>query len=215
MLIVSLFYIWHFKRIMLGFGILSIAIIGLSVAPDAIRDRLMTGLGGGSSVSDNCKILLEDDQLTAGRVYIWSQRMSDIQRSPIWGNGLESGQWSDVVKSGKNHLDNAHNLYLTILTDLGIIGLILMVLFYRYLWRLVSSLSKDERVSPVMRGYFLAILSTLFALPITGISGWRLLGLHLPLVPLGWHRCRDRLSADISRSREYAGERKQDSRSLV
>ncbi len=172
MLIVSLFYIWHFKRFLLGFFILSIAIMGLSVAPDAIRDRLMTGLGGGSSVSAQLQDTSgKDDELTAGRVYIWSQRMSDIQRSPIWGNGLESGQWSDVVKSGKYYLDNAHNLYLTILTDLGIIGLILMVLFYRYLWRLVSSLSKDERVTPMMRGYFLAILATLFALPITGVAG--------------------------------------------
>ena len=70
----------------------------------------------------------QQDQLTAGRVWIWTQLLPEFLDSPIWGSGVGSTAWSTMVKNGL-YINHPHNLYLRILLDMGVLGMLLMFKF--------------------------------------------------------------------------------------
>lgn len=166
-----LYYVWRFRRPGLIVAAFTLAVAGFAVAPDAIKDRLLLGLEGGPSVRTQVGgSTAGGDQLTQGRVWIWRQVAPEIINSPLVGRGTMSTQWSAAGRAGVYYGNHPHSLYLEVLMDLGILGAILMVLFFRYLWRLFQRLSEDERLSAAMRGYFLGSAATLLAMLAYGVS---------------------------------------------
>jgi len=166
------FYVWHFKRLGLGLAVLTLSVAGLAVAPNAIQERLMTGLGG-ESVREQITGRVQDDELTAGRVWIWRQLAPEILRSPsspLVGSGFASVQWSAAAKDGRYIGNHPHNLYLEMLMDLGLIGTALILIFYRYVWKSFRRLWEDERLAPAMRGYFLGAAAGLLGMLTYGFS---------------------------------------------
>jgi O-antigen ligase len=159
-------YLLHFRRLRTAFFVITLVVIGVAVAPDAVQDRMLRGIENKRIEAINTR----GDELTAGRVYIWEQLAPEIKRSPIYGRGLLSTQWSRYVRSGAFTASHPHNVYLEILMDLGVYGAICMFIFYRYAWRTFRRLGRDERFEPGVRGYFLGAASGLVGMLVAGMA---------------------------------------------
>ena len=166
MLAILLAYVLHFKRIKTVIVVLVLGVLGAVVAPSAVWDRLSLGMeeSRGEVVSS------QTDELTAGRVYTWQKLAPEILRSPLWGRGELSTEWSNHVKTSFYSASHPHNMYLEILMDMGLMGAVAMFLFYRYIWRTYRWLGRDERVPLTMRGFFIGAWTSLLAMLIYGFS---------------------------------------------
>lgn len=159
-------YLLHFRRLRAAFFVVTLVVAGMAVAPEAVQERMLRGLQNQQSIEVGGR----GDVLTAGRVYIWENLAPEVARSPLYGRGLLSTQWSRYVRSGAFSANHPHNLYLEILMDVGIYGAICMFVFYRYAWRSFRRLGKDERFAPGVRGYFLGASAGLAGMLVYGLT---------------------------------------------
>jgi O-antigen ligase len=167
LLVVLVLYAAEFRRIRTVFAVFTIAAIGFAFAPDAVHDRMLQGLDTRYSISS--VVSGQGDEITSGRADIWRQLAPEILKSPLFGRGLLSTQWSDFSRFGGYWATHPHSMYLGILMDAGLVGAIVMFLFYRFVWRTFRALGKDDRLSPAMRGYFLGASAALVAYLVFGI----------------------------------------------
>lgn len=166
LLVILLAYVLHFRRLKTAFAVMTLAVVAAAFAPSEVYERLGRGLGEGSVQ----RMSAEGDELTAGRVYTWSRLSGEVLRSPLWGRGQLSTQWSDHVKNSLYNASHPHNLYLEILMDMGILGAVAMFLFYRFVWRMFRTLSRDPRVPDAMRGFFLGAWAGMLSMFIYGVT---------------------------------------------
>jgi O-antigen ligase len=167
MLVVLFLYAVEFRRIRTVFAVFTLAAVAFALAPDAVHDRMLQGLDTRYSI--DVAVQGPGDEVTSGRFDIWSRLAPEILRSPIIGRGLFSTQWSDFARFGGYWASHPHSLYLGILMDAGIVGVVVMFLFYRFVWRTFRTLGKDTRLSPELRGYFLGASAALIAYLVFGI----------------------------------------------
>jgi O-antigen ligase len=153
LLVILLVYVVQFRRLRTAFAVVLVASIGFALAPESVQERMLQGTQTRYSIVEAAKG--PGDEVTSGRIDIWRQLAPEVLRSPVIGRGLFSTQWSEYARTGGYWASHPHSMYLGILMDTGIVGLVVMFLFYRYLWRGFRRLGRDERLSPVMRGYFL------------------------------------------------------------
>jgi len=140
-----LFLVWHRNARALIFLGLVAALVPF-VLPDAVYDRVTTGFAGGLNA------------VSAGRIDgLWLPLLPEVGRNPIFGSGLGSILWSDVVRTagGATVLETTHphNAYLQALLDMGIVGLILVCTFFALVWRDFRVMSRDAALSPTLRGF--------------------------------------------------------------
>jgi len=159
-------YVLHYRRIKTAVTVLALVVVGAALAPAALYERLGRGLD--DSVRAN--INSESDELTAGRVYTWKQLAPEVLRSPAWGRGQLSTQWSNHVKTTWYNASHPHNMYLEILMDMGLLGAAAMFLFYRHIWRMFRRLGADPRVPEAMRGFFIGAWAGLLSMLIYGAT---------------------------------------------
>lgn len=167
MMVILLVYVLHFKRLKTAFIVATLLVLGAAFAPNALWERLGRGL---ESSNPAANLNSETEELTAGRVYTWKQLAPEVLRSPVWGRGQLSTQWSNHVKTTHYRASHPHNMYLEILMDLGLVGAAAMVLFYRHVWRLFRQLGADPRVPTAMRGFFVGASAGLLSMLIYGFS---------------------------------------------
>jgi len=108
--------------------------------------------------------------LTAGRIAVWERLLPEVQRSPLWGRGLGSTAWSDLVRSGVYRATHPHNLYLALLLDLGVLGLAAVLYWYYSILRAQNSLRRAPEVPPRLQEFFtgaMAGLAGLLAMNVT------------------------------------------------
>ncbi|WP_088284870.1 O-antigen ligase [Ideonella sp. A 288] len=195
LLVVVLLYLLRTRRVAVMLVAVVLAVIGLIVAPEAVRERVTTGMQSGA-VAQAAERL--DDPLTAGRVAVWQLLLPEVAKSPLWGRGLGSTSWSDAVGSGIYVANHPHNLYLEILLDLGLLGLMaILYVYYRHL-RGFWQLSHHAEVSPLMQRFFAGAGASFAGVLVMGMTNghfmpfpeqtfvWFSLGLlfaHLHLVP--------------------------------
>lgn len=128
-----------------------LVIAGL-LAPQEFYDRMTLGWDKETTVEAGVS---KTDELSAGRGYIWSKIAPEIAGSLVTGGGVNSIMWSPPVQRGEIGLmAHPHNAYLHTLMDYGLPGGLLLVLFFRKLFREWVARSRDESLSPVMRGFF-------------------------------------------------------------
>ena len=149
-----------------------IAIIGLSAVivfvlavfvliPD-IRERAF-------SVAD-----LERNQSNLERLYIWKTAGDIIKYNPVSGIGFRqwrerfsdySGKYAMSWKFTEAALHHAHNLYLTVAAETGIVGLFLFMVFWAYLlmaiWRCTSSSPGGSFENALALGTFFGLVNFL------------------------------------------------------
>jgi O-antigen ligase len=152
MLVVFALYALEFRRfraIFAGALVLSAAAL---MAPESVQERMFQGLDD-RTVAMGASVGFQDE-VTSGRLYIWSRLAPEIIESPVIGGGLGSSQWSQFARSGEYFAAHPHSFYLELLMDTGIVGAVIVFLLYRYLWRSFRMLGRDERLSVNVRGYF-------------------------------------------------------------
>jgi len=169
-LAVVAYYLWHFRRLRTTLFVAVCSVLALMFAPDAVRDRLLTGLDDRSVYSQVASSSGSGDELTAGRVYIWRNMAPEVLQSPVFGRGVDSGMWSEFVKNG-SIFSHPHNMYLSILMDMGLLGALCLALAFRYVWKMFKTLSEDVRLTPSVQGYFAGARAGLIGMLAGGIAG--------------------------------------------
>ncbi|MBT9500173.1 MAG: O-antigen ligase family protein [Burkholderiaceae bacterium] len=145
-----------------------LAVILFAFAPTAVHERVMTGMVGGSNQVGASGQQL--DSLTAGRLGVYEMLLPEIQRSPIVGRGIGSTVWTEPFLRGQYKAQHPHNLYLEILLDVGIFGLVVMgYLYYRYL-RGLKSISNDESISPEISCFAAGAKASIFGMLVMGFT---------------------------------------------
>lgn len=133
----------------LAVGMIFIALAGLA-APQEFYDRIELGFENGPGITAS-----SPDELSAGRFYIWSKAIDDLPEALPIGNGIGSFMWSTAIRSGAvRFMGHPHNTYLRTLLDFGLPGSILIFLFFRRIYKGWRTASMDEKLSPMMRGFF-------------------------------------------------------------
>lgn len=118
--------------------------------------------------------------LLSGRDAIWEELFEIIKLKPLLGHGahLHSG---DFIQSGLG----AHNLYLQISLQVGLVGVFLLILFLFILWKLLWSVrsNKSARLTAsfftgilIYQTFELSLIQGNFGL---GILQWVIIGLGL------------------------------------
>jgi len=138
-----------------------VAACGLLLLPEAVWDRVSTGLGQGADFGANT--------LSAGRIeHIWLPLLPEIPKSPIWGHGLSSILWSEPMRRAPGvailAVGHPHNAYLGALLDMGVVGLVLLCSYFVHVWKGFRVLSVDPTVNPMLRGFFLGAAAGLASL---------------------------------------------------
>jgi O-antigen ligase len=157
-----LFLLWHRNaKSLFVFGL--VAVVALLLMPDAVYHRVLHGSGQGMNV------------VSAGRIDgIWLPLVPDVMRSPIYGSGLGSILWSDAMYRADGvkilGVTHPHNAYLECLSDMGIVGLILVCAYFAHVWRGFRALSVDPSLSAPLRGFYLGAAAGLAGLLISGIA---------------------------------------------
>lgn len=146
-----------------------------AVFAEPLWDRLTTGLsavgshgyqlGAGTGYGGS-----GPDELTASRIMIWTTVWPDFLRSPILGSGRASMGWSDAVIQGRLYLGHAHSLYLDILLDLGLVGLTLMLAFYRKLLLHFRMLYKNPDMPPMLASAFQGVFAAFIGYLVAGFA---------------------------------------------
>jgi O-antigen ligase len=106
--------------------------IALWLVPQELLDRVTLKGGGGTS--------LEDDP----RVRIWTRGWEVSKKAPVLGHGIAS--FFVLSEDSKGHKSAPHNTYLSVLVELGIVGLALYLLFLALLLREAWRLPHRERL---------------------------------------------------------------------
>src|SRR5215213_10379647 len=145
----------RFKHVLGRFGMTGALLVGLFLG--------VVLLGGEFSIARFIDSVNTDDP-TTGRAHFWSVTLDIIKAHPYMGTGL--GAFGVIytrydTRNGLYRLEQAHNDYLQVLSDAGIIGAVLGFSFVVLLfWKAISRAhSRDD----FRRGVALAALSGCFA----------------------------------------------------
>ncbi len=136
---------------------------GLALAMIVVAFGAVTWLGGDNALSRLLGSLNTDDP-TTGRAHFWAVTVDIIKTHPILGIGL--GAFSVVYtrydsRNGLFRLEQAHNDYLQVLSDGGIVGAALGLFFIISLFRL--GFARRESHDDFRRGVATGALAGCFA----------------------------------------------------
>lgn len=157
-----LFLVWRRSvKTLIAFGLLA-SMVFLAL-PAVVYERVLTGEGQGLNA------------ISAGRVEgLWLPLLPEFMRSPVYGSGLGSIMWSEPMRTGGGasvlQATHPHNAYLQALLDMGIVGLILVCVYFLHVWRGFRTLGRDPTQSPTLRGFFSGAAAGLLALLFSGVS---------------------------------------------
>lgn len=145
-------FLWHQRRIKTLVGVAAAALLFALAAPQALQDRLGTGVRAGA-IGDATDV--QRDELTAGRVYGWVLLAPEVLESPWIGRGLGSTQWSAAVAAGRYRANHPHNIYLELLMDLGLLGFAAVAACYAFFLRRLRALADEPALGLELRSFFL------------------------------------------------------------
>jgi O-antigen ligase len=157
------YYVWT-QRSMGRFLLALSAIVTVALLlPDAFFERASTGLATG-----------DEQAITAGRLdQIWRPLIGTFWEAPIIGHGLYSTPWATPnLRGAMLPVDHPHNAYLAVALDFGIVGVVVVVVFFWSVWRTFSHLSKHH-VDPQWRGVFEGCMVCLLCLAADGLTDGR------------------------------------------
>jgi O-antigen ligase len=162
------------NRILAAAGLALIAAIlalGAYTAADAILTRY--------------ELITEDTPVEQDRLVIWRDAWTMIHSHLLFGQGLGTFQWTfPAVESVRADLPAryAHNDYLQVLSEMGIVGLALSLLVYVFAWRTALRHFRDPG-DPLVKAIGLAMLGALTA---TGLQELTDFGLYIPGVAIAF-----------------------------
>lgn len=154
-------------RALNSFLVIIILIIGWFLLPQQYHDRYMRF----SEVGDNL------NDVSSGRVDIWLSGIRMIPTNPITGVGAGAFAWAcSSGEFGPPRFMQSHNLYIEIISSMGIIGVIAWLFFILTLFKKLKWLSqlKHTAESRWISIFSRAFVVTLIALLISGVFGHNL-----------------------------------------
>lgn len=173
--------------------LMGIALVSLLMG-DYVLQRVSTGLEDALSSRYAPTTGMSGQELTAGRVYIWSHLLPEILRSPIIGSGLGSTMWSEALRRGAIPASHPHNIYLGMMLDMGLIGFAAVLLFYAKVFALFRRLMNNPALSPLYRSAFMGAYVAFIGFLVSGLGDnryypvreqtyfWLMFGIGLGLV---------------------------------
>jgi O-antigen ligase len=146
-----------FRIMLLGLVLIPATIL---LMPQAVVERATTG-------AQDRNI----DRITAGRFEsIWRPLMPEVQSSPIIGNGLNSILWSEPAQRGAIlKVGHPHSAYLGVLLDLGLLGALVVFLFFWHMRRIFKTLA-ERSAEPIWRGFFRGATACILLLLVQGLT---------------------------------------------
>ena len=137
------------KRAVFG----GLVLLAWVMAPAAILERAQFGL--------DSKDL---NEISAGRLdNIWLPLLPDVADHLAFGQGLHSIMWTEAQRLQQIYPVNlAHNAYLDLLLDVGVVGTVLILAWYVQLWRMFSrgaATETDVRFRALFVGGRLALVA--------------------------------------------------------
>jgi hypothetical protein len=130
--------------------------------PDAFFERASTGLATG-----------DEHAITAGRLELWRALIDTFWEAPIVGHGLFSTPWATPnLRGAMLPVGQAHNAYLDVALDLGILGIVVVAAFFWSVWAMFRDLSKHH-IDPQWRGIFEGCIVCLLCLAVQGFTNDR------------------------------------------
>jgi O-antigen ligase len=145
-----------YKQLALKLG-LAVLLIGTIVA------GIGWFIGSETSLTRIAETAASND-ITTNRTHIWNITWEVIKSHPIFGTGLggySSAYTNFDTLNGMERVEQAHNDYLQILADAGIIGLIIAAFFVFRLFR--TGLRNAKIANPFRRGVAIGALAGCFA----------------------------------------------------
>ena len=138
------------RRRMMFVAFVVLAWIG---APGVVLKRAQFGFDSGDL-----------NEITAGRLdNIWLPLLPDIGDHLLTGQGLYSILWTDAQRLQQIYpVTLSHNAYLDLVLDLGIIGALVVLSWYVYLWigfRRAAASDPDPRFRALFHGGHLALIA--------------------------------------------------------
>lgn len=97
--------------------------------------RMQTKYGG---------LNLRDEKGTTSRTRLWNDRVEEFESSPIWGVGFGVAGIGDDAKVGRVETGSG---WLTVLSQTGIIGFILVLLSVKKAFLPLSVLREDDKLT--------------------------------------------------------------------
>lgn len=144
----------------------------LLALPGGVLERIGFGLDAGANAAN---------AVSAGRIdALWLPLAAELERSPLFGNGLASILWSDTMRTGMItdlSMDRGampihpHNAYLQALLDMGGLGLILLCGYFLHVWKGLRALSQAPALSPEQRGFYTGAGVGLVSFLVAGFAG--------------------------------------------
>jgi hypothetical protein len=155
-----LYVLWRGSAKTMGLAVIALIVVAIAV-PGALIARLQMGMGG------------DINAITAGRWHmLWVPYWADLWHSPIVGNGMGSILWSEPMRAGlMARAVHPHNAYLQVFHDMGLIGLVLVSLFWLHVWKGFRGFARDPSLTPEMRGFYQGAAAGLVAMAITNLVG--------------------------------------------
>jgi O-antigen ligase len=134
--------------------------IGTLFVPEAVIDRASTGVQS-SNIQD----------VSAGRVdHIWIPLIPEVISSPLIGHGMSSILWSDAARHREIlPVGHPHSAYLGALLDFGILGSIIIFLFFRHVWLLFNRIAKFHP-DPIWHSFFKGGNACIIVMLVQGIT---------------------------------------------
>jgi hypothetical protein len=142
--------------------VLAVCTIGvlLSILPGAFVDRATTGIQ-----------TTDTEAITSGRLNeIWLPLLPTFWEAPIIGHGLRSTLWATPNLNGTMLLvGHPHSAYLALLLDFGIIGIVIVSVFFWSTWLMFRRLARYHH-DPQWRGVFEGSAICLLCLAAQGLT---------------------------------------------
>ncbi len=146
------------KGIMI-FGLLAFMVVGWFMLGDASKERYMT-------------IFSDDlDESSQGRIDSWLDGLKMFLTRPLFGVGAGAFAWARVENFG-TYL-NAHSLYIQVIAELGLFGVMAYFLFirgiFRVNWRTVKLIESRPNPNKFLAPFARAIIITCGSMLVTGL----------------------------------------------
>lgn len=107
-------------------------VLGAMAAVAVIAVGAVLFLGGADSLLRGVGFSNTSDDISSGRLYFWSVAWQIFTTNPVFGAGLDSFGAAFThfdIRSGTYRVEQAHNDYLQMLADGGVVGFALLVAF--------------------------------------------------------------------------------------
>ncbi|MEM7478033.1 MAG: O-antigen ligase [Planctomycetota bacterium] len=115
-------------------------LFGLMLSPRYVQDQFLDKISMGRT---------KDVASLTGRLPLWETLIEDIQHKPVLGHGYlaywSKRQIEELGDKLKWEIPHGHNLYLDVIIDTGIVGLLFLLLLYGSIFQIAASAYQRTR----------------------------------------------------------------------